>query len=74
MFTECWVKVILGEENYKTHYVKMMALKGGKEFANINPTKQKPTILFKNYYIVKEGGQWRYCNRHLEEIKTHDLA
>ena len=54
MFTKCWVKVILGEENYKTHQVKMMALKGKKNFANINPTEQNLTILFKNYYVVNE--------------------
>lgn len=32
MFAECWVKVILGEENYKALLAENSGSKRGKEF------------------------------------------
>lgn len=52
------MKVISGEENYKTHYlVKIVALKGEKNFTNIKSTKSNPAILPKNYYVVNKAGK-----------------
>lgn len=57
------------------YWVKIVALKGKKNFISIKPTKSKLTILSKNYYVVKKKNVTNEAIiTNLEEIKTHDLA
>ena len=52
------MQVTVGEENYKTPYlVKIVALKGKKNFTNIKLTKLRETILHKSYSVVHEAGK-----------------
>lgn len=49
------LELFFRDKNYKTYYwVKIVALKGKKNFISIKPTKPKLTILSKNYCIVKK--------------------